>query len=98
MNPVGRLDRKAAIISGGEGSIGLATARALVTEGASVFLAGLSEPDLKAAAAALNDIGRDGAAAWSVTDVTDSAQVKTAVDAAVAQFGRPVDALPGERR
>jgi NAD(P)-dependent dehydrogenase (short-subunit alcohol dehydrogenase family) len=40
------------------------------------------------AAAVLNDIGRDGAAAWPVTDVTDSAQVKAAVDAAVAQFGR----------
>jgi NAD(P)-dependent dehydrogenase (short-subunit alcohol dehydrogenase family) len=83
---MGRLDGKAAIISGGEGSIGLATARALVAEGANVFLAGLSESDLKAAAAALNDIGRDSAAAWSVTDVTDSAQVKAAVDAAVTQW------------
>jgi NAD(P)-dependent dehydrogenase (short-subunit alcohol dehydrogenase family) len=30
---MGRLDAKAAIITGGEGSIGLATARALVAEG-----------------------------------------------------------------
>jgi NAD(P)-dependent dehydrogenase (short-subunit alcohol dehydrogenase family) len=43
MSPTGRLDEKAAIITGGEGSIGPATARALVAEGASVFLAGLSE-------------------------------------------------------
>src|SRR5271167_490112 len=88
MSPMGRLDGKAAIITGGEGSIGLATARALVAEGGSVFLAGLSELGLKAAAAELNDIGPVGAAAWSVTDVTDSAQVKTAVEAAVARFGR----------
>src|SRR5215475_14351159 len=78
-----RLDGKAAIITGGEGSIGMATARAFVAEGASVFLAGISEPDLKAGAAELGERG-----AWKVTDVTDSAQVKAAVDAAVERFGR----------
>src|SRR5215470_9908337 len=78
-----RLQGKAAIITGGEGSIGMATARAFADEGASVFLAGISEPDLKAGAAELGD-----RAAWAVTDVTDSAQVKAAVDAAVGQFGR----------
>jgi len=80
---MGRLQGKAAIITGGEGSIGMATARAFAAEGASVFLAGISEPDLKAGAAELGD-----RAAWAVTDVTDSAQVKAAVDAAVGQFGR----------
>ena len=80
---MGRLQGKAAIITGGEGSIGMATARAFTAEGASVFLAGISEPDLKAGAAKLGD-----RAAWAVTDVTDSAQVKAAVDAAVGQFGR----------
>jgi len=80
---MGRLQGKAAIITGGEGSIGMATARAFTAEGASVFLAGISEPDLKAGAAELGD-----RAAWAVTDVTDSAQVKAAVDAAVGQFGR----------
>jgi NAD(P)-dependent dehydrogenase (short-subunit alcohol dehydrogenase family) len=34
-----RLDGRAVIITGGEGSIGMATARAFVAEGASVFLA-----------------------------------------------------------
>ena len=80
---MGRLDGKAAIITGGEGSIGMATARALTAEGASVFLAGLSEPGLKAGAAELG-----ARSAWMVTDVTDSAQVKAAVDAAVERFGR----------
>jgi NAD(P)-dependent dehydrogenase (short-subunit alcohol dehydrogenase family) len=78
-----RLDGKAAIITGGEGSIGMATARAFVAEGASVFLAGIAEPELKAGTAELG-----GNAAWAVTDVTDSAQVKAAVDAAIDRFGR----------
>ena len=84
MCAMGRLDGKAAIITGGEGSIGMATARAFAAEGARVFLAGISEPDLKAAAAELGE----ESAAWSVTDVRDSAQVKAAVEAAVGRFGR----------
>ena len=78
-----RLTGKAAIITGGEGSLGMATARAFVAEGASVLLAGISEPDLRAGAAELGD-----RAAWTVTDVADSAQVKTAVDTTVERFGR----------
>ena len=50
-----RLAGKAAIITGGEGSIGMATARAFVAEGASVLLAGISEPGLKAGAAELGE-------------------------------------------
>ena len=80
---MGRLVGKSAIITGGEGSIGMATARAFIAEGAQVLLAGVSEPGLRAGAAELGD-----AAAWRVTDVTDSAQVKAAVDAAVGHFGR----------
>jgi NAD(P)-dependent dehydrogenase (short-subunit alcohol dehydrogenase family) len=80
---MGRLDGKAAIITGGEGSIGMATARAFVAEGASVFLAGIAEAELKSGAAELG-----GNAAWAVTDVTDSGQVKAAVDAALDRFGR----------
>jgi NAD(P)-dependent dehydrogenase (short-subunit alcohol dehydrogenase family) len=80
---MGRLVGKAAIITGGEGSIGMATARAFIAEGARVLLAGISEPALTAGAAELGE-----RAVWKVTDVTDSAQVKTAVDAAIGQFGR----------
>jgi len=61
----------------------MATARAFIAEGAWVLLAGLSEPALRAGGAELGEH-----AAWKVTDVTDSAQVKAAVDAAVRQFGR----------
>jgi NADP-dependent 3-hydroxy acid dehydrogenase YdfG len=69
---------KTAIITGGEGSIGMAAARLFIAEGAGVFLAGISAPDLKRGASELGD-----QAAWQVTDVTDSAQVKAAIDAAV---------------
>ena len=79
---MGRLTGKTAIITGGEGSIGMATARLFIAEGASVFLAGISAPDLKRAAAEFGD-----QAAWQMTDVTDSAQVKAAIDAALARFG-----------
>jgi len=61
----------------------MATARAFVAEGARVLLAGVSQPDLEAGAAELGE-----QAAWRVTDVTDSAQVKAAVEAVVRQFGR----------
>jgi NAD(P)-dependent dehydrogenase (short-subunit alcohol dehydrogenase family) len=61
----------------------MATARAFIAEGARVLLAGVREPDLRAGAAELGE-----RAAWKVTDVTDSAQVKAAVEAAAGQFGR----------
>ena len=58
-------------------------ARAFASERARVFLTGVSEPDLKAGAASLGD-----PAGWAVADVTDSAQVRAAVERAVATFGR----------
>ena len=79
----GLLRGKAAIITGGEGSIGMATARAFVAEGARVCLIGLLADELRSGAQALG-----GAATWAVADVTDSAQVKTAVAAAAGTFGR----------
>jgi NAD(P)-dependent dehydrogenase (short-subunit alcohol dehydrogenase family) len=78
-----RLSGKAAIITGAEGSIGMATARVFVAEGARVCLTGLSAHELAAGAAELGP-----AASWLVADVTDSAQVKSAVAGAAAEFGR----------
>ena len=71
-----RLVGRAASITG-EGSIAIATDRAFIAEGAQVLLAGLSEPARRTGAAELG-----AQAAWKVTDVTDSAQVKAAVDTA----------------
>ena len=83
MEPKGLLRGKAAIITGGEGSIGLATARAFAAEGARVCLIGLLADELEAGAASL-----DGKASWAVADVTDSVQVKTAVAGAAEAFAR----------
>jgi NAD(P)-dependent dehydrogenase (short-subunit alcohol dehydrogenase family) len=83
VDPSRRLQGKAAIITGGEGSIGMATARALVAEGARVCLIGLVADELRAGAASLGDAAR-----WAVADVTDPVQVKTAVAEAAEAFGR----------
>lgn len=76
-----RLAGKAALITGGAGSIGLATARAFRAEGAQVMITDLDE-------AALAKAGGATGAEWKVADVTSSHQVKAAVDEAVARFGR----------
>jgi NAD(P)-dependent dehydrogenase (short-subunit alcohol dehydrogenase family) len=78
-----KLRGKAAIITGGEGSIGMATARAFVAQGARVCLVGLVEEELRAGAAELGE-----AAISEMADVTSSAQVKTAVARAAETFGR----------
>ena len=64
---MGQLDRKIALITGGESGIGLASARLFVAEGARVHLLGIDEPKLKAAVEELGqrqgdrlDRGRDG--------------------------------------
>ncbi len=53
---MGKLEGKAALITGGNGGIGLATARQFVNEGAYVFITGRRDPEL---AAAVEDIGRN---------------------------------------
>ncbi len=78
-----RLQDKVALISGGGGSIGAATARLFAAEGARVVVADLDEAGLNAL---VDEIGSDRAA-LAVTDVTDSAQVRAAVALAVERFG-----------
>ena len=82
--PQPRLVGKVALITGGAGSIGLATARAFLAAGARVVIADLDQAALERAAA---DLGT-GSAAWCVTDVTDPDQVSAAVDQAVERYGR----------
>jgi NAD(P)-dependent dehydrogenase (short-subunit alcohol dehydrogenase family) len=78
-----RLAGKSALITGGAGSIGLATARAFVAEGARVFLLDLDGPALERAVA---ELGSEHAA-HAVADTTDSAAVAAAVAATVERFG-----------
>jgi NAD(P)-dependent dehydrogenase (short-subunit alcohol dehydrogenase family) len=80
----GRLEGKAALITGGAGSIGVATARAFVAEGARVLIADLDEVALAQAAASIGS----KAVAWQAADVTDEEQVAAAVAATVEQFGK----------
>ena len=76
------LQNRTAIIWGGAGSIGTATARRFVEEGATVHLAGRTEATLKEAAAAT------GATGYGVVDVLDEDAVTAFVARVVAEAGR----------
>jgi NAD(P)-dependent dehydrogenase (short-subunit alcohol dehydrogenase family) len=79
----GRLEGRVGLITGGAGSIGAASARAMVREGARVVLADLRAERL---AEVVDELGADRAAAVEV-DVTESAAIKLAVQLAVDRFG-----------
>src|SRR5207245_5593995 len=53
---MGKLEGKIALITGGNGGIGLATAKRFVNEGAYIFITGRREPELAEAA---REIGRN---------------------------------------
>jgi NAD(P)-dependent dehydrogenase (short-subunit alcohol dehydrogenase family) len=80
---MGRLDGKVALISGGAGSIGSATARRFAAEGAKVVVTDIDESGLDAV---VNALGSSSAVS-AVTDATDSEQVRAAVALAVERFG-----------
>ena len=79
-----RLAGKATLITGGAGSIGLATARAFIAEGARVMIVDVDGAALEVAAASLES----EAATWLVADVTSEEQVASAVEATVSRFGK----------
>ena len=80
----------AAVITGGASGIGLATARALHAQGAHVVLADVNADGLQTAAETVRGGASDGAAqvATVVTDVTDDAQVRALIQAALDLTGR----------
>ena len=71
-----------AIVTGGAGTIGQATAELLIAEGASVVVADVDVEQGEAVAAALGE-----RAAFQRTDVSDPDQVQALVDVAVERFG-----------
>jgi NAD(P)-dependent dehydrogenase (short-subunit alcohol dehydrogenase family) len=79
------LEGQAALVTGGGSGIGLACAKALLDDGASVTLAGRSEDRLKGAAAEL----RSDRVQWIACDTADEDQVT----AAVARAAEPVGGL-----
>jgi NAD(P)-dependent dehydrogenase (short-subunit alcohol dehydrogenase family) len=83
---MGRVEGKVALVTGGAGGIGSATARALSREGASVVVV---DVDAAGAARVAADIRGTGGSALSVeADLTDEQAVIDAVGAAVDEFGR----------
>ncbi|MCW3007553.1 MAG: short-chain dehydrogenase/reductase [Solirubrobacterales bacterium] len=80
---MGRLDDKIALVTGAAGSIGAASARLLVAEGARVVISDLDADRLDALVA---ELGEESAAAL-VADVTDSDAVAATVALAVERFG-----------
>ena len=85
---MGLLDGKVSIITGGAGSVGLASARAFLREGAKVMLVDLRESDLQRAAQDLNSPN----VATHAADVSQAAATKAYVDATVAKWGK-IDVL-----
>ena len=85
-----QMQDKVCVITGGAGSIGAASAKLLLQEGARVMITDLSEAELKKAAAGIG--GNDGNLAWSVADVTKSDEVKSVIARTVEKFGK-IDVL-----
>jgi NAD(P)-dependent dehydrogenase (short-subunit alcohol dehydrogenase family) len=79
----------AAIVTGAAGGIGLATARRLLKDGASVLLADLDQGRLDTAAAQLaaDTNAEPSRIATIVCDVSREGQVAAAADAAIDRFG-----------
>ncbi len=87
-----QMQGKVCVVTGGAGSIGLASAKLLHDEGAKVMLTDLNEAALKQAAAHIGGNSGAGSLAWCAADVTKSDQVKNAIALAVKQFGK-IDVL-----
>ena len=80
------LKGKVAIVTGGNGGIGLGMARGLADAGADIVVAAR---DATKSRAAVSDLGKRGVRATAVaTDVTDPGSVASLVAAAVKEFGR----------
>jgi len=82
------LDNKVCVVTGGSGSVGLASARVFLREGGKVWLVDLREADVKRALGELDSRNADGMAA----DVADAAQTRAYIDGAVRKFGK-IDVL-----
>ena len=81
---MGKLEGKIALITGGNGGIGLATAKRFINEGAYVFITGRREQEL---ARAVKEIGRN------VTSVQGDVSNLSDLDRLFAQVKREKDRL-----
>jgi NAD(P)-dependent dehydrogenase (short-subunit alcohol dehydrogenase family) len=80
------LDGRAAIVTGGAGGIGEATARALAREGASVTIVDIDGDRAEQVAGAIT--ASNGIAFSVSADLSEETEVVAAIKAAVARHGR----------
>ncbi len=85
-----RLDGKVAIVTGGAGGIGAATARALAKEGASVVIVDIDGVRAEQVGQAITASG--GSAVGVAADLSEESGVVAAVEATIFRYGR-VDVL-----
>lgn len=83
----GKLDSKIALITGGSKGIGLAIAKKLLSEGASVAICGRDTATLDAAAKALAKVGGDSRVAAIRSDVSKLDDVRALVAEVKKRFG-----------
>ena len=80
------LKNKVALIIGGTGGIGQATAIAFAQAGADIIIAGRNETAAEGVLNTIKDIGNRGL--FIKADVTDSKAIETLIDTAANEFGR----------
>ena len=80
------LKGRVALVTGGNGGIGLGMARGLASAGAAIAVAGRNQAKCEAASAELTALGAKTTVV--IGDVTDEAQCKRMVDETVAALGR----------
>ena len=85
---MGELDGKVCVVTGAAGSIGLATVKAMLRQGASVMMVDFNAARLKVVAGELDPARVDHV----VADVTDAAQTRNYFSRTVERFG-PIDVL-----
>ena len=82
---MGRLRGLAAVVTGGSGGIGRATAQLFALEGAKVYILDVKEPEGMETAALIAKAGGD--AVFRKADVSVEVEVKASIDDAVQRFG-----------
>lgn len=81
-----RLESKVALITGGASGMGASMARIFAREGAKVVIADMLETDGKKLADEI--VAANGTALFRRLDVTNEAEWRATIDAAIEQFGR----------